>query len=232
MADWDVRPFEKMMFIDTSKCIGCRACQVACKQWHSLPAETTSFVGQYTNPPDYSGSTLTYVKFTEFERRGKLKWLMLKNQCRHCLRPKCQPLCPKGVERTREGFVIFNDDCKPINVRVLGDDAAKIAAFIASCKFNVPRFNGTKFVKCDFCFDRFESGKYTTYRDGNPTTACELACPSNAIVTGTFSDMRSDILDRFGKVRLEYPYASLYKGGFGRTHVIYLLVEKPSSYGL
>jgi formate dehydrogenase iron-sulfur subunit len=219
---WDVKDDEIMMFVDATKCIGCRACQVACKQWHTLPAETTVFEGEYTNPPDYSGSTFTYVKFTEFERRNRVNFLFFKNQCRHCVRPKCQVACPNGVERTREGFVIFNEDCTPENLR---EDIE------AACPFNVPKFNGTKYVKCDFCIDRF-GGYYTTYRDGKPTTACELTCPPGAIVTGTAADITKLVTDRFAEVRRDNPYASIYSGNYGRTHVIYLLAEKASSYGL
>ncbi|MBE0427789.1 MAG: 4Fe-4S dicluster domain-containing protein [Nitrospirae bacterium] len=237
MADWDVKEFEIMMFIDTSKCIGCKACQVSCKQWHNLPAETTVFEGSYTNPPDLSENTLTHVKFTEFERWGKLSWLFFKDQCLHCVRPKCQWICPKGVERTREGFVLFNDNCIPANVLVDGTEEQKIDAFIAACPFNIPRFDvaKAKFVKCDFCYDRFYGTGheiYTTHRDGKPTTACELTCPPGAIITGPAEDIKDIANRRFGEVRYDYPYASLYNGNYGRTNVIFLLVEEPASYGL
>jgi formate dehydrogenase iron-sulfur subunit len=224
MAGWDVKKNEMMMLIDTSKCIGCKACQVACKQWHMLPAESTSFTGSYTNPPDFSGKTLTYIKFTDYEKNKKLSFLFFKHQCRHCERPKCQLACPNGIERTREGFVIFNEDCIPENER---------KDIIAACPFNVPRFNETNgnYVKCDFCFDRF-GGYSTTYRDGKPTTACELACPTGAIVTGFAADISSLVKRRYSKVRRTMPKANIYNGNYGKTHVIYLLVEKPSAYGL
>ena len=224
MADWDVKKDEMMMFIDTSKCIACKACQVACKQWHSLAAVETEFTGSYTNPPDYSGNTLTYVQFTEMERRGKVNFLFFKHQCKHCVRPKCQPACPQGVERTREGFVIFNEECTPENLRFDITEA---------CPWHVPQFNELlgRYVKCDFCFDRF-GGNYTTYRDGKPTTACELTCPPGAIVTGMAADISRLATRRYAKVRKDYPYATLFNGGYGRTHVIWLLVDKASNYEL
>lgn len=228
-----------MMFIDTSKCIGCKACQVACKQWHSLPAETTTFTGSYTNPPDVSGNTLTRIEFTEYvDWRGNLKWFFYKKQCMHCNQAECQILCPKGVKKTREGFVVFTDQCVPANVRVPGNTAAKIAAFLACCPYDIPRYNTDlgRFMKCDFCYDRFPSGYCgafcrTTMRDGKPTTACELTCPPGAIVTGPAKEIMKMAKERLYKVRFEmnHEHATLY-GGRGR--VIFLLTESYEAYGL
>ena len=232
-----------MMFIDTSKCIGCKACQVSCKQWHQLPVEPTTFTGSYQNPPNVSRDTFTMVKFTEFEREGKLKWLFFKNQCRHCLRPKCQRACPKGIKRTKEGFIVFNENCIPANLKApykALDDAKPDAEknLGGACPFNVPRYNPDlgRYVKCDFCFDRLDSlnaGKYaSTYRDGCATTACELTCPPQAIITGTVGTITPIAKKRFNKVKKNLPYASLYWGKYGRTQVLYLLAEAPASYGL
>jgi len=293
-----------MMLIDTSKCIGCKACQVACKQWHSLPADgdegtatsstntslidsaktwainqwtdmrvliregtgtresktivsntateltvdsawttnpdgtseyaiTTNFTGSYSNPPDVSGTTLTAVKYTEFEDiRKKLYFVFFKKQCMHCNQAECQILCSKGVEKTREGFVIFNDKCKPENVRVPGNEAAKKAAFLACCPYDIPRFDDFtgRFVKCDFCVTRF-GGYYTTYRDGKPTTACELTCPPGAIKTGPAKEIMKLAKERLYdvKVNLNHNKATLW-GGRGR--VVFLLTEHYSNYGL
>ena len=231
---------EKMMFIDTSKCIACKACQVACKQWHSLPAETTSFTGSYQNPPDFSsGKTLTYVKFTEHvDYYGKLRWLFFKNQCRHCLRPKCSQRNPKGVKRLKNGIVLFNDGCTWQNVRLtlkekkyydwknLDDPAKKpiaIELFVNSCPFLVPGYSEElqRFVKCDFCFDRINGGK---------TTACELTCPVGAIKTGDPKVLAKEATARYREVRSEYPDACLHNGGFGKTSVVFLLTERPGNY--
>ncbi|NWF75149.1 MAG: 4Fe-4S dicluster domain-containing protein [Nitrospirae bacterium] len=223
-----------MMFIDTSKCIGCKACQVACKQWHQLPPETTTFIGSYTNPPDVSGTTFTRVEYTEYEDiRNTLFFLFFKKQCMHCNQAECQILCPKGVEKTKEGFVIFNDKCIPANVKVSGDEAAKIAAFLACCPYEIPKYNSTlgRFVKCDFCFDRFGGGYgvYTTYRDGQPTTACELACPPGAIKTGAAKDIMNMAKQRLAVVKDTYDKATLW-GGRGR--VIFLLTQPREAYNL
>lgn len=229
-----------MMFIDTSKCIGCKACQVACKQWHSLPAEDTTFTGSYTNPPDVSGTTLTRVEFTEYvDWRDKLSWLFYKKQCMHCNQAECQIHCPKGVKKTREGFVIFTEKCVPANFRgVEGTtDEEKIASYISKCPYDIPRWNGTQMVKCDFCFDRFPSGYCgevcgITYRDGKPTTACEFTCPTGAIVTGPAKEIMKMARERLYTVRfdLNHENATLY-GGRGR--VIFLLTESyDEAFGL
>jgi formate dehydrogenase iron-sulfur subunit len=232
-----------VMLIDTSKCIGCRGCQVACKQWHNLPADSTTFTGEYTNPPDVSGTTLTRVKFTEFEdMSARLQWFFYKKQCMHCNHAECQIHCSKGVEKTREGFVVFNDDCTVANLRNLKwneasvppvdpdnpTDQEKIDRYIELCPYDIPRHNGTRFVKCDFCFDRF-GAKYTTYRDGKPTTACELTCPSGAIVTDTAANIKTLARARLNQVKKDYRKATLY-GNRGR--VVFLLTESASSYEL
>lgn len=229
-----------MWFIDTSKCVGCKACQVACKQWHSLPAEETEFTGSYTNPPDLSVSTLTFVNFQEMMSGGKLMWNFLKRQCMHCNRAVCQAKCPKGVEKTREGFVVFNNDCTPENVRLTKKQKQDNASypggllafqkdlFLTACPYLVPRYDETtnRFVKCDFCFDRF-GGNHTTYRNGYPTTACELTCPPGAMITGDKKTIMATAKQRLIKVKRQNRKATLW-GGRGR--VIYLLTENPANF--
>jgi formate dehydrogenase iron-sulfur subunit len=225
-----------MMFMDTSKCIGCKACQVACKQWHSLPAEKTVFTGSYTNPPDLSGSSLTFVNFQEMLSGGKLMYTFLRRQCMHCNKAVCQAKCPKGIEKTSEGFVVFNDDCIPANVRMTPKDIKALGHppsldelrdyFLNACPYRIPRFDGTKFVKCDHCFNRF-GGNYTTYRNGNPTTACELTCPPGAIVTGPKATIMAKAKERLTAVKKQYSKATLW-GGRGR--VVFLLTESPAKF--
>ena len=66
---------EKIILEDVTKCMGCRGCQVACKQWNELEAEETINTGSYENPPDLSPQTWVKVKFTEVVRGGKVRWL-------------------------------------------------------------------------------------------------------------------------------------------------------------
>jgi formate dehydrogenase iron-sulfur subunit len=246
-----VATIERLFFIDTSKCIACKACQVACKQWHQLPAEETQFTGSYQNPPEFSGNTLTYIRFIEFpDYYGKLQWLFFKNQCRHCIRPKCGVRNTKGVKRLRTGIVLYTEACTLANVRLtaterttlaglggLADPAGQayvIELFKDSCPFRVPRYNENlgRFVKCDFCYDRFNGGYGATYRDGQPTTACEMTCPPGAIKTGPVASITAMARARRDEVRLTHPDACLHTGGFGRTNVLFLLTERPESYGV
>ena len=76
-------------FIDTTRCTGCRACQVACKQWHNLPAEETTNRGTYQNPADLSFDTYKLVRMNETVIGGQLKWLFFQEQCRHCIEAPC-----------------------------------------------------------------------------------------------------------------------------------------------
>jgi formate dehydrogenase iron-sulfur subunit len=174
----------KIMVIDTSKCIGCKACQIACQQWHKLPAEDTSFTGSYQNPPDMSSASLTIVKFHEVGNNGDLRWLFFKDQCRHCKFPFCVDNCPLGaIKITAKGFVIIKaPKCKPtkknpadvVGVDYCSNDPIKPCQY--ACPFKtkppalplekvgVPRYklnNGSTFgegkaIKCDFCYDRWE----------------------------------------------------------------------------
>jgi formate dehydrogenase iron-sulfur subunit len=333
---------EITMFIDTSKCIGCKSCQVACKQWHSLPAETdegtatsgtsttlvdvartptappfinplswavnqwagrgveivdgagagqkrtitsntadtltvspawvtipstntykltTAFTGSYTNPPDMSGNNLTVVKFTETLGLNGLKFLFLKDQCRHCYQPKCKRACSNGVYKTREGFVLFSSNCNDANLRPrkvknpdfnhslpvnpITNPRTITLTFAEHCPYNIPHLSTTlnQYVKCDFCYDRFASSDTTLQRDKSSlgitqthTTACEYACPSGAIVTGSYAEIiagsHSYAKERYRAIIRAYPFARLYTGYKGRTSVIYLLTEPADKYGL
>ncbi|MDW7773724.1 MAG: 4Fe-4S dicluster domain-containing protein [Desulfobulbaceae bacterium] len=211
-----------VQFIDTSKCIGCKACQVSCKQWHSQPSEATTFTGSYTNPPDVSGITFTRIGFSESVVDGRFQFLMYKKQCLHCNTCKCASLCPDGVITTAEGFVLFTEACIPKNVKVKGKKTGNpIDLFIAACPYNIPRYDeeSGRFVKCDFCYDRYDSGVVNH-------TACAQTCPPGAIVTGPAAEITALAQARLAEVRVTFSQASL----LGNGSVIYLLTEGSSSY--
>ncbi|MEW6570572.1 MAG: 4Fe-4S dicluster domain-containing protein [Nitrospirota bacterium] len=235
---------QRVMLIDTSRCIGCKACVVACKQWHQLGAETTAFTGSYQIPPDLSGNNLTYVKFTESttaEGPGMfegMKWLFFKDQCRHCFRPKCARACPTGVSTTSEGFVLFNSNCKDANLRPrkkkVGGSLVPMT-FAEHCPYNIPRFSPAldQYVKCDFCYDRFASSDPHL----NTTTACEAACPAGAIVTGSYTSIfdlggsNSEARKRLKAAKRTHPLAKIIGGKYGRAKVYYLLTDLPEVFG-
>jgi formate dehydrogenase iron-sulfur subunit len=210
-----------VQFIDTSKCIGCKACQVSCKQWHQLPAEETVFTGSYSNPPDVSGKTLTRIGFSEYESGSAFRFLYYKKQCMHCKTCACAKYSSEVI-RTSEGFILFTENCTLSSLkRLKGNDEEKIAAFIAACPFNIPRYDYDlgRFVKCDFCYDRYDKGV-------TDHTACAQTCPSGAIKTGPSRDILTMASSRLDEVQAMYPHANLY----GRGNVVFLLIEDYTAY--
>jgi formate dehydrogenase iron-sulfur subunit len=159
----------KGMLIDLTRCIGCRSCQVACKQWNQLPAEITQQTGTYENPPRFTSNTWSYVQVRELEHAGRLVWSFAKRQCMHCEEPTCVAACIVGaLHKTPEGPVVY-DDYKCMGCRYC----------TVACPFGVPTFEWDKAVpyirKCQMCTDRLEQGL---------TPACAKACPSDAITFG------------------------------------------------
>lgn len=101
----------KGYLVDTSKCIGCRGCVVACKQWNQLPAEYSEFKGSYQTIPDLTGNNFTIISFHEYEENDQVKWYFAKRQCMHCLDPACMKVCPqKAISITDTGAVIRDYD--------------------------------------------------------------------------------------------------------------------------
>lgn len=158
------------LLIDTTKCIGCRGCQVACKQCNDLAAEKTGFQPIRTNPPDMTARTWSLVSFHEVAlSRQKLVWRFVKRQCMHCLEPACVSVCPvAALQKSAEGPVIY-DSKRCIGCRYC----------MTACPFDVPKFqweSATPLVrKCGMCSDRLAEGEQP---------ACVKACPSGALQFG------------------------------------------------
>src|SRR4030042_4591645 len=85
---------EKAILYDSTRCIACRACQVACKQWWELPADKTINKGTYENPTILTSSTWNRILFQETEENGKLKWIFTRRACMHCTNAVCVWVCP------------------------------------------------------------------------------------------------------------------------------------------
>ncbi len=199
----------KSFFVDTTVCTACRGCQVACKQWHGLPAEKTVNRGSYQNPADLSFVTYKLVRFEEVVVKKKLKWLFFADQCRHCLEPPCEMTAddPTAIFRdSATGAVLYTANTKKLDAQ----------AVIDSCPYNIPRAakDGT-LAKCDMCIDRVENGLLP---------ACVKTCPTGAMNFGSRKEMLALAKKRKAKVK----GAKLLDAGDIR--VIYMVTEDPKLY--
>jgi formate dehydrogenase iron-sulfur subunit len=203
----------KSFFIDTTVCTACRACQVACKQWHDLPAEKTENRGSFQNPADLSFVTYKLVRFNEVVVGGKLKWLFFADQCRHCIEPPCEMTAEDSRAIFRDsttGAVIYTANTKQVDAQ----------AVIDSCPYNIPRAakDGT-LAKCDMCNDRVENGLLP---------ACVKVCSTGAMNFGDREEMLALSKKRLAEVKEANPTAQLLDPDDIR--VIYLVTEKPNLY--
>ncbi len=101
---------EKAILFDATKCMACRACQVACKGWNELPGEETTNRGTYENPPDLSPTTWLKMKFAEVPSNGRVgAWLFTRRACMHCTEAGCVEVCPtKALYHHELGFVAYD----------------------------------------------------------------------------------------------------------------------------
>jgi formate dehydrogenase iron-sulfur subunit len=207
-----------MLLIDSSRCIACRACQVACKVWHVLAPENN-------NEPrlDLTGTTFTLVKETEAEIEGRLRRLFFKDQCRHCERPRCKEACPlNAIVQEKSGAVVITDKCNPDRCLLSsGRHPCEL-----NCPYNIPHHDEekNKFRKCDLCYDRISDGS-------GRGTSCADACPSDAIFFGTVKEVQNEAKNRLKKLKTKYPEANL-AGSSSTGHVKWLLIGSPDLYDL
>lgn len=208
---------KKAFLIDSSKCTGCRACQVACKQWNQLPAEQTTFTGDYENPPRFSPHTWTKIAFNEHGQDDQLQWFFTKLGCMHCTDAACIKVCPAGaITKTEYGSVVIDPK------RCIGCNYCA-----ANCTYQVIGFDQTSNVarKCDFCYDRVSNGL---------VPACAKTCPTGAITFGDRSALVTQAERRLHDLKLAgHTNATVYGleelNGLG---VIYVLKDRPEKYGL
>lgn len=213
----------KAKLIDLSKCMGCRACQVACKQWNRLPAEKTDFFahgGGYQNPSALSPSTWRVVKFYEkTSKDGVVIWRFRVHACMHCISAACMDICPaepKAMSRdAATGFVYVNED-----------NCIGCGSCVEACPFNVPHVDqaAAKARKCTGCVDRIEHGR---------EPACAQTCPPDAISFGDLAELLAKARAReeeLGKQGFKpYVYGIKERSGM-RT--LYILPEGREFYDL
>ncbi|WP_029895578.1 4Fe-4S dicluster domain-containing protein [Desulfohalovibrio reitneri] len=204
----------KTFFIDLSRCTACRGCQVACKQWHKLPADQTVNRGSHQNPEDLNFHTYKLVRFREDFINGMMKWLFFPDQCRHCIEPPCKMVADGFDEKAiikddATGAVIFTAHTKSIE---------GITDPMELCPYNIPRRNAKTGVwsKCDMCLDRVHNGKLP---------ACVLACPTGTMNFGDRADMMEMAEARLKAVKKTRPKAFLADAKHVRAVV---LCEYPS----
>nr|WP_315595336.1 formate dehydrogenase subunit beta [uncultured Cupriavidus sp.] len=205
--------------IDTTKCIGCKACQAACMEWNDLRGEVGTNVGVYDNPADLNEHTWTLMRFAEYENpNGNLEWLIRKDGCMHCEDPGCLKACPSpgAIVQYANGIVDFHEE-----------NCIGCGYCITGCPFNIPRISKQdhKAYKCTLCSDRVAVGQ---------EPACVKTCPTGAIVFGTKTDMIAHAEERIVDLKSRgFEKAGLYNpAGVGGTHVMYVLhhADQPNLY--
>ena len=215
-----VRETQKVAkLIDISKCIGCKACQVACMEWNDLRDEIGTNHGIYDNPIDLTDKSWTVMRFSEVEvEAGKLEWLIRKDGCMHCADPGCLKACPAPgvIVQYSNGIVDFHEE-----------NCIGCGYCITGCPFNIPRISkqDSKAYKCTLCSDRVSVGQ---------EPACVKTCPTGAIVFGSKEDMIYHAGERIVDLKSRgYKNAGLYDPpGVGGTHVMYVLqhADQPEIY--
>jgi len=228
-------------FTDSTLCIGCKACEVACKQWNGLPADGMEWTGQsYDNTRQLSATTWRHVTFTETVISSRLsvvgdeksrtdnrqpttdysvRWLFNSDVCKHCSAAPCQQVCPTGALIRNE----FD------NVYVQQDICNGCGYCIVACPFGVLGRSEVDHTahKCTLCYDRQKDGI---------EPACAKACPTDSILFGPVDELREKAYRRLEQVKQREPAAYLYgaddAGEYKRLNAFFLLTDEPAAYNL
>jgi formate dehydrogenase iron-sulfur subunit len=230
-------------FTDTSVCIGCKACEVACKEWNLVPEDGLVWTGEsYDNTSELGANTWRHVAFVEQNQPARgdadvdaLRWLMSSDVCKHCTHAACLDVCPTGaLFRTEFGTVVVQEDvCNGCGYCV------PACPFGVIDKRHLPRHDPPtiplltkeedgRVWKCTLCYDRLKGGH---------EPACAKACPTESIQFGPLDELRERASQRLEKLQAEdWNGAQLYGhdpddgvGGFG---AFFLLLDEPEVYGL
>ncbi|HET8562094.1 MAG TPA: 4Fe-4S dicluster domain-containing protein [Marmoricola sp.] len=246
-AGYDNHPPRMGFFTDTSVCIGCKACEVACKEWNDVPDDGYLLTGMsYDNTQALGASTWRHVAFveqpvsrvTELGMPGSgppgyghddqgaesgdsgVRWLMSSDVCKHCTHAACLDVCPTGsLFRTEFGTVV-----------VQADICNGCGYCVPACPYGVIEIrpeDGRAF-KCTLCYDRLKEGE---------TPACAKACPTESIQYGEVSELRQRADQRLAQLHEQgVDVARLYgrdpEDGVGGDGAFFLLLDEPEVYGL
>ncbi len=226
-------------FTDTSVCIGCKACEVACKEWNGLPDPEPGdllLTGMsYDNTGALGANAWRHVAFIEQERPllaagdgdasgdedgGQTRWLMASDVCKHCTHAACLDVCPTGaLVRTEFATVIVQHDI-----------CNGCAYCVSACPFGVidRREGDGRAWKCTMCYDRLR---------GDLEPACATACPTDSIQFGPLDELRAIAQTRLDDLHeAGVTEARLYGAdpgdGIGGAGAFFLLLDEPEVYGL
>ena len=214
---------------DASLCIGCKACEVACKEWNEIPDDGFSWSGHsYDNTRALGASTWRHVLFLEQEQsmgwqsvssEQPFRWQFLSDVCKHCANAGCLEACPTGsIVRTEVGSVFVQPDiCNGCGYCVV------------SCPFGVidKRLDDGRAFKCTFCYDRQKAGLIP---------ACAKACPTQSIQFGELAELRQRAKNRVQDLQERgYHDARLYdpqETSVGGIHAFFVILGEPEAYNL
>lgn len=248
-SGYDHAPPRVGFFTDTSVCIGCKACEVACKEWNRVPEDGLDFTGMsYDNTAGLSADTWRHVAFIEQRKplggqvngpaagawldRGDaaestmvddphgFRWLMSSDVCKHCTEAACLDVCPTGaLFRTEFGTVVVQEDV-----------CNGCGYCVSACPFGViaQRSGDGRVWKCTLCYDRLGVGE---------EPACAKACPTDSIQFGALDELRLRAIDRVSELHsLGITDARLYgddpDDGVGGAGAFFLLLDDAEIYGL
>jgi formate dehydrogenase iron-sulfur subunit len=217
-------------FTDTSVCIGCKACEVACKEWNGVPGDGLDLTGMsYDNTGGLGANTWRHVAFVEQPARPDLpapgegvdlRWLMMSDVCKHCTHAACLDVCPTGaLFRSEFGTVVVQDDvCNGCGY------------CIPACPYGVidQRGGDGRAWKCTMCYDRLKVGM---------EPACAQSCPTDSIQFGPLDELRERAARRVEQLHdAGVASARLYGNdpddGVGGDGAFFLLLDEPEVYGL
>ena len=208
-------------FTDTTLCIGCKACEVACKQWNQLPADGFDFTGySYDNTRHLGSTTWRHVSFKEQIGERGARWLMMSDVCKHCDHAPCEVSCPTGA-------ILYNEFG---DVYVQADICNGCGYCISACPFGVLGRNEDDghAHKCTLCYDR---------QKDDMTPACAKACPTASIQFGPVQELRDRAKERVRQLHARgnteaYLYGADSVGDYGPLNSFFLLEDHPNHYNL